>query len=190
MFSHSPERVEFEQHLLSEGPVGRLLICHDRTSASTFSACLSLEYSQLRLVSASCQKKEGLSLFSCSTDAGQGWYQILPLGCYDEPTAPGKGHFWTLEFFWGSSLLPWQQTQTWSILVKILALPHSGRMSSMTGIGKWHLFNARVQAKVKVTVAFFVIPREFNHSVGLLTFSITPLVSRSSRYFSAGYLKL
>ena len=38
MLSHSAERVASERHL-SEGPVGRLLICHNRTFASTFSAC-------------------------------------------------------------------------------------------------------------------------------------------------------
>ena len=48
MFSRSAERVAYEQCHLSEGPVSRLVICHnDRTTASGFSACLSLECPQL-----------------------------------------------------------------------------------------------------------------------------------------------
>lgn len=30
-------------------------------------------------------------MFSCLTDAGKGWYQILHVGCYNEPAVPGKG---------------------------------------------------------------------------------------------------
>ena len=30
-------------------------------------------------------------MFSYLTDAGKGWYQILHVGCYNEPAVPGKG---------------------------------------------------------------------------------------------------
>ena len=67
-------------------------------------------------------------------------------------------------------------------------------MSSMTGIGKWHLFNALFKGlgsrqRRRLPLAFLVITTEFTHSVGLSTFSITPLDSRSSRYSLSGVLK-
>ena len=53
MFSRSAERVASERHL-SEGSVGPLLICHNRTSASTFSTCPA--FSRVSSATLACSK--------------------------------------------------------------------------------------------------------------------------------------